>query len=267
MDIHSYTSEFLADWRLMGRAATTAEAYSRYVEHLVGSREPSLVTLADAKLWLADSPSMETARMRGRAVRAFGRWAVDNDGPAWSWWRQVPLAAVAPTPQATVSLADYSAVRQRARSMRDRLVIELLWSSGLRVSELARVRVEDVDIAGAFISVPRSKTGRPRVVPISDQAVRLCRRVVSGRVEGSLLGMTPHAIQQLLKRLGAPSAHAWRRGWAVNALRGGVSEASVRAAAGWSSGAMVVRYTSAVSGALAIEEFRRVSLGSTANGA
>ena len=36
-----------------------------------------------------------------------------------------------------------------------------------------------------------------------------------------------------------------------------VSETSVRAAAGWSSGAMVARYTSALSGELAVEEFRR----------
>ena len=49
----------------------------------------------------------------------------------------------------------------------------------------------------------------------------------------------------------------WRRGWAVQALRNGVSETSVRAAAGWSSGAMVARYTRALSGELAVEEFRR----------
>ena len=35
------------------------------------------------------------------------------------------------------------------------------------------------------------------------------------------------------------------------------SVTSVRAAAGWSSGAMVARYTRALSGELAVEEFRR----------
>jgi len=42
----------------------------------------------------------------------------------------------------------------------------------------------------------------------------------------------------------------------VHALRSGVSQTSVQAAAGWSSGAMVTRYTAAVSGELAISEFR-----------
>ena len=57
--------------------------------------------------------------------------------------------------------------------------------------------------------------------------------------------------------MGVPTAHAWRRGWAVQALRNGVSETSVKAAAGWSSGEMVARYTRALSGELAIEEFQR----------
>jgi len=49
-----------------------------------------------------------------------------------------------------------------------------------------------------------------------------------------------------------------RRGWAVESLRKGVSESSVRAVAGWSSGAMVARYTRALSGELAVEEFQRI---------
>ena len=37
-----------------------------------------------------------------------------------------------------------------------------------------------------------------------------------------------------------------------------MSEASVKAAAGWSSGAMVSRYTIALSNELAVDEFQRV---------
>ena len=69
--------------------------------------------------------------------------------------------------------------------------------------------------------------------------------------------MTSNAVRQLLRRLEAPSAQAWRRGWAEQALRNGVSKTSVRAAADWSSGAMVERYTRALSGELAVEEFQK----------
>jgi len=39
-----------------------------------------------------------------------------------------------------------------------------------------------------------------------------------------------------------------------------VSETSVRAAVGWSSGAMVARYTSALSGELAVREFQDLGI-------
>lgn len=73
--------------------------------------------------------------------------------------------------------------------------------------------------------------------------------------DGRLVGMSSNAIQQLMKRLDAPSPHAWRRGWAVHALKRGISQVSVQTAAGWSSGAMVARYTSGMSAELAISEF------------
>ena len=108
-----------------------------------------------------------------------------------------------------------------------------------------------------FLVVRTSKTGKPRIAPLSPSARHAVRKHIGGRTQGSLFGMTTNAIGLCLLRLGAPSAHAWRRGWAVQALRNGVSETSVRAAAGWSSGAMVSRYTSALSEELAVEEFQR----------
>lgn len=257
MHIDIYLQEFAADWRLLGRSSATADIYGLYIRHLVGDADPASITLPSVKQWLATASSAETARYRARAVRAFGRWSAANDGPPWPWSASVPLAATPPKPQPTVTPEKYASIVSAAKSLRDRTVIELLWATGLRVSELARVKVEDVDVLGGYITVPRAKAGRPRVVPLSSAAARACRRQIGGRQHGSLLGMTPHAVQLLLRRLSAPTAHAWRRGWAVHALRHGVSEASVRAAAGWSSGAMVARYTNAVSGDLAIAEFRR----------
>jgi len=127
----------------------------------------------------------------------------------------------------------------------------------LRRTELALLQVTDVDFLGGYIIVRQSKTGRPRIVPLSPNAKRALRRHLQSHTEGSLFEMESNAVRLLLRRLNAPSAHAWRCGWAVQALRNGVSEASLRAAAGWSSGAMVARYTRALSGELAVEEFQR----------
>ena len=254
MELNDYLNEFTADWHLEGRAKATVVTYCRFVREFVAhcDGEP---TLGDAKCWLALSPSAETARYRARALRAFGKWSSANDGPIWDWSNKVPLTTVKPQPQPTVTKVEYEAALGTAKCLRDRLVIELLWSTGMRVSELSRLAVEDVFVSERYVVVRQSKAGKPRLAPLSEVACRLVRRHLQGRSEGSLLKMSRTAIQLVLRRLGAPSPHAWRRGWAVNALRNGVSQTSVQVAAGWSSGAMVSRYTSSLSSDLSISEF------------
>jgi len=252
----AYLDEFATDWRLAGKAPTTVATYRKYLEQLATFAPGDSLSLADVKAWLEISSSPETARSRARAVRAFGSWAMNNDGPEWYWWKKVPLANVAPTPQTTVTPEEYRAVLSRAKSPRDRLVVELLWCSGMRVSEIARLSPADVNLSDGYVVIREAKSREPRLAPLSVNACRLLRRYEAVR-ETSLLGMTRTAIQLLMKRLGAPSPHAWRRGWAVDSLRQGVSQTSVQNAAGWASGAMVSRYTRALSGELAISEFKR----------
>ena len=252
MEFHDYLDEFQADWALARRAVSTGRYYRRYLEQL-DAYTGGDITLPTVKVWLADSPSAETARGRARAIRAFGKWSESNDGPDWSWWPKVPLAATRPTPQPTVTEDVYKAVRGRCKSLRDALVVELLWSTGLRASELERLTRDDVNLADRFVVVRTSKAGKPRLAPLSDQACRLIRRhQESGR---ELIGITRNGIRLLMQRLDAPSPHAWRRGWAVHALRAGVSQASLQAAAGWAAPSMTARYVAALSGELAIREF------------
>lgn len=254
MQFNDFVDEFQADWRLAGKAATTAETYAMYLRQLDQAVQGG-VTLHAAKAWVAEAASPRTARAKASAIRAFGKWAVANDGPDWSWYQRVPLASVAVTPQRTVTRDDYEAATRAATTPRDRLVVELLWSSGCRVSELTRLTFDDVSLTDRCVMVRRTKTGKPRLAPISEKACRLIRRLP--HTNGFVLNMTRGAIQQLMRRLGAPLPHAWRRGWAVESLRSGVSETSLKAAAGWSSVAMVARYTTAMSAELAMSEFRR----------
>ena len=251
----SLLREFQLDWQLTGKAHRTASDYVTAVLALLNQYpEP---TLADVKQWIASTSSTPTQRKRGQAVRAVGKWAEEQRYELFTWWRQVPLIKETSKPQTTVKESDYRQALKAAQSPRDHALIEVLWSTGLRRSEIERLEIADVNLAECFVLVRKSKTGQPRVVPLSPQARQALRRLLKARTEGSLFQMSSNAIRLRLQRLGVPSAHAWRRGWAVRALRMGVSEASVKAAAGWSSGAMVSRYTHSLSGELALDEFSR----------
>jgi integrase len=251
----SLLREFRLDWQLSGKAPRTACDYIAAVEKLLEQHtEP---TLADVKQWIASTSSVTTRRKRGQAIRAVGKWAEVQQYEVFVWWRNVPLTRETTKPQTTVTENDYRKALLKADTARDVALIEVLWSTGLRRSEVERLQIADVNLADSFLLVRTSKTGKPRVVPLSPQARHALRRHIKTQETGSVFQMTSNAIRLCLQRLGAPSAHAWRRGWAVRALRVGVSEASVKAAAGWTSGAMVSRYTRSLSGEIALEEFSR----------
>ncbi len=123
--------------------------------------------------------------------------------------------------------------------------------------------MEHLDLVTGILTIPVSKTGKFRTAPLSPAAQLALNDFLKERSTGSVTQLTSGGIRSVLRRQNAPPAHAWRRGWAVHALRNGVSEVSVRTIAGWSSGAMVARYTAALSNELAVVRFERFWVTST----
>jgi integrase/recombinase XerD len=67
------------------------------------------------------------------------------------------------------------------RGLRDRAFIELLYATGLRVSELVGLRVADVNLEAGFLTT-KGKGGKERLVPVGDEAVAwLTRYLREGR--------------------------------------------------------------------------------------
>jgi integrase len=247
---------FEADWLLSQKASLTVKTYLSYLNVLL--KEHPEPTSRVTKEWISSSSSIPVRRKRAQAVRAFGKWAELNGVEVFQWWRTIPVAKEPVTPQETVTPEIFSDSLAKVKTLRDKALIEILWSTGLRRSEVARLEVSDVNFTDGFVVVRTSKSGKPRIAPLSPSARRSLVRFLGRRTSGLVFGLKSSSIRIRLARLGVPPAHAWRRGWAVHALRNGISETSVRSVAGWSSGAMVARYTKALSGELAISEFGRL---------
>jgi integrase/recombinase XerD len=63
-----------------------------------------------------------------------------------------------------------NAPNRRPRGLRDKAIMELFYSSGIRRAEMARLTLQDVDIKNGVIHVIRGKGGKDRVVPIGQSA-------------------------------------------------------------------------------------------------
>jgi len=64
--------------------------------------------------------------------------------------------------------------------LRDKAIIETLYSTGMRVSELVGLNLENIDFIGAVIKV-RGKGKKERLVPIGDKALRVIRDYIGRR--------------------------------------------------------------------------------------
>ena len=181
--------EYLALQR--GRSEHTRRAYLGDLRSLfafIGERAPDVaptqLTLPVLRSWLAAQASAGAARTtlarRTSAVKTFTAWALrsglmDAD-PATRL--QVPrahrtLPAVLRQDQAldAMNAAESGAQQGDPLALRDRLIVEMLYATGIRVSELCGLDVDDVDTSRRLLRV-LGKGNKQRTVPFGEPALR-----------------------------------------------------------------------------------------------
>jgi site-specific recombinase XerD len=136
---------------------------------------------------------------------------------------------------------------------RDRAILELLFSTGLRVSELCSLSIDDVDLTRDEFSV-RGKGDKVRVVFLSDEAKSAIKNYLADRKDmddalfirygkkahvGEDARVTPRTIQRVLKQYATKAGitrkvtpHVIRHSFATDLLSNGADLRSVQALLG-----------------------------------
>ncbi|WP_344082277.1 tyrosine recombinase XerC [Luedemannella helvata] len=270
------------------RSAHTVRAYVADVVGLLtfaGQRGIDGLTVALLRRWLADlragGVAPATLARRSASARTFTAWAhrvgrLDHD----------PGAALA-SPKARRTLPDVlradqavtlvtapatrPAVADDAVRVRDAAVLELLYATGIRVSELCALDIRDVDHGRRVVRV-LGKGGRERTVPYGLPAQRALdawladgRPLLAGPASGSalLLGVRGGRLQPTSVRtvvatwaraagLGHLSPHGLRHSAATHLLDGGADLRSVQELLGHASLGSTQLYTH-----VSVERLRR----------
>jgi integrase/recombinase XerC len=185
-------AEYLALQR--GRSAHTRRAYlsdlrslfAFLADHAPGSGLDAL-SLAMLRSWLAAEAGAGAARItlarRTSAVKAFTAWAsrrgLLKTDPAVRL--QLPkarrtLPAVLRQDQALAAMAAAKSGSQQGDpvALRDRLIVELLYATGIRVSELCGLDIDDIDLRHRLVRV-LGKGDKQRTVPFGEPAADALR--------------------------------------------------------------------------------------------
>ncbi|WP_372489578.1 tyrosine recombinase XerC [Candidatus Mycolicibacterium alkanivorans] len=172
------------------RSEHTRRAYLTDLRSLFGfldERAPGAglraLSLPVLRSWLAAQAAAGTARTtlarRTSAVKTFTAWATRRgllaDDPAVRL--QLPkarrtLPAVLRQDQALAAMAaaDLGAEQGDPLALRDRLIVELLYATGIRVSELCGLDIDDVDTGRQLLRV-LGKGNKQRTVPFGRPAL------------------------------------------------------------------------------------------------
>lgn len=266
----------------LNRSAHTVRAYLGDVVGLLdhfaklGGRKLDDLELATLRSWLAinrnNGAARNTLARRSAALRTFTAWAHRTGRSATDpgqllvspkTHRTLPPVLRADEAVAAVEGIGADAADDSPIGLRDRLVVELLYAAGIRVSELTGLDVDDVDRQRRVLRV-LGKGNKQRVVPYGVPAERALDAWLSaGRpalaVESSgpalLLGargkrIDPRVVRQIVhERVGAvPGApdigpHGLRHSAATHLLDGGADLRTVQELLGHASLATTQIYT------------------------
>jgi site-specific recombinase XerD len=260
----------LEDTRQPATRRIYLDALDRFIVHLERNGLPTAVGAIERK----DVESYLGARratvkpatlsIEYRALAKFWRWAVDEEEVDASPMAKVEPPRVPDSPVPVLSPEDFRKLLRMAEGKdyndrRDTAILLTFYDTGCRLSEVAGMLVEDIDLRAKVVSVVGSKSKDVRWVRFGaktavaiDRYMRL-RRGHRYASSGALwLGqdgpLTPSAFAQMIakraKAAGLPRVHPHqlRHTFAHETLAHGGNEGDLMQQAGWRSRSMLDRY-------------------------
>lgn len=267
MTVEELKREFLEYLEITkGRSVKTIENYDRYLTRYLGfSKAKSPADITDAsirefRLWLNRQPAptgtlkRKTQNFHLIALRAFLKYLTRRDVKSL----QPEKIELAKVPERSLDLITSTELERimkapdttNLKGIRDRAILELLFSTGLRVSELCSLD-SDIDLSRDEMSI-RGKGEKIRVVFLSPSAKKAVADYLKARkdMEEALFvnygrgkqkpgRLTSRAIEMLVKHYAIKSGitkkvtpHVIRHSFATDLLENGADLRSVQALLG-----------------------------------
>jgi integrase/recombinase XerD len=264
MEIRNLIPEYLNELRILERSPLTIRNNRNDLKRLVSfltsegiteltqlNRDALQLYQEDLTYRLTDEGKQLSARTREKylcAVRSFTGYLHEKDYLAADLGMAIKLPKQPKRlPKAILDRGEIkkilAAPNMRTNDgYRNRILLEILYDTGVRAAEMAAVKTFDLDLANGYLTVRHGKGARDRVVPLSTRVSELIKpyllivrpAMVKGKDTGFLLlnrvgtGMSPTAVWQVVKkcvRLAGikknVSPHSFRHTFATHMLKNG----------------------------------------------
>ena len=220
-------------------------------------REVTRETVREYQLWLSSQPfTTHTVHAKLIALRRFFEHLEQTDAVLLNPCAGLRLPKLEDRlPRLVLTQAQARAVLNvpntgQPRGLRDRALLELFYSTGIRLEEMARLAVDDLDCENGLARIQRGKGGRERVVPLGETAGGWLKEYLNVRAVWTrerraeralwLSRYAPHrpmqriALQRLVRDYGQKAGvarltpHVWRHTCATHLVANGSHIAHVQ---------------------------------------
>lgn len=224
------------------------------------SKTPEDVTTDDVKRYIArlDRTFKFSASTMNLAISAIGFFYTNVRGNEPNPARAIRRPRKDRRLPAVLSKSETRRIIESADNIKHRLLLSLLYSAGLRVSEAVTLRMADFDFDRKVILVKQSKERKDRCTPLSDTAAALLREynLLQGAGKWVFPGQDPgkhitirtaqHIFEHAVQKAGIireVSVHSLRHSFATHLLETGTDIRYIQELLGHSSVKTTQRYT------------------------
>ena len=275
MTLKEAHQQFVDNLKSRSRASATILAYGKDIDQLVkylevqGKTDPSEVILEDLQAFMAklgkESYTAKSISRKTNSTKTFFKFlkvgGVIVEDPAGA----LEHPKFENKPPRILSQVEYRALRDAARTdIRIFAVIELLLQTGIRIGELAELRVEDINLVEPeTVHVPIFEGSSERTIPLNKPAVEALQKYLEIRPKTPnqalfitktgrplLIRNIRTAIDRYFKIAGIPNAKVndLRHTWVAYHLQAGTSLVTVSKLAGHKRLSTTERYLQFIQG-------------------
>jgi len=192
-------------------------------------------------------------------IKTLCRWLYQNDYIASN-----PIEKVSPPKRQrkllpAISKEQLQTLLAHCHCQRDKALLNLLWYSGMRLSEVASVTAQDFDWdKGTVIVLGKGNKYRKALAGNGE--------VKQWFASHDSFEITNNGIQMMLQRLAIETgircnAHSFRRGFCVHQVKSGLSTRVVQALGGWEQLTMVEHYSKSLTFDDALDVYNKTNGG------
>ncbi|MEK7615928.1 MAG: site-specific tyrosine recombinase/integron integrase [Patescibacteria group bacterium] len=259
MDIARLKTEFLEYLEIeKNRSPKTIENYDHYIGRILqflNAKTPGDLTEEGIRKFRIDLNRQPIKKITQNyhiiALRSFLKYLAKRDIKALAP-EKLELSKQEDREVSFLEQDELNKVLTSAENLRDRAILETLFSTGLRVSELISLKRNEIDFNRGEFTV-RGKGSKLRVVFLSDSAIEAIEAYLEKRtdIEPELFPLTVRQIQRIVRKYAIKagivgkkvSPHSLRHSYATDLLRNGADIRSVQAMLGHASVTTTQIYT------------------------